>query len=262
MINLNNYLKRIEVNYHPQPTFDNLRLLMSQHLFNIPFENIDVLKGKYIKLDFECFSEKIIQNKQGGFCYELNGLFYLLLKELDFKVKLIAATVFNKDGEWAYPNSHAALLVNIDQPYLVDVGFGDSFLNPLPITGEIMEDESGKYRVNQVNSDYFLQKSFHDGWKTQYKFTVDNRELDYFIDACHFNQTSPDSIFTKGLIVTIPYQQGRATISSNSLTLKELQTTTKKVFKSKNQLIETIHQYANIPFEILAFLMEEPETNF
>src|SRR5215211_1320238 len=155
-MDLHTYLQRI--NYHGQqaPTAATLRDLHRAHLLAVPFENLDIHLGRPILLDQDALFDKIVRRRRGGFCYELNGLFALLLRELGFDVTLLAAGVARADGTFGPEFDHLTLLVTTDHQrttddrrppttddtqsaicnlqsaiWLVDVGFGDSFRAPL-----------------------------------------------------------------------------------------------------------------------------------
>lgn len=212
------YLKRFAAEKKEEATLDYLYHLQEQHMLHIPFENLDVIYKTPILLDVQHFYEKIVEHHRGGFCYELNGLFCWLLKQLGFNAHLISATVQKEDGSWALQDSHATILVHLDkQPYLVDVGFGDSIRKPIPLTGETVEDVSGAYRVEQLDSmTYDLQKQ-EKTWKTKYRFTTDEKKLEQFAPMCEFNQTSSDSPFTKTNLTTIATKTGRITLSGTTV---------------------------------------------
>src|SRR5699024_8775141 len=117
-----------------------LKELQKQHIITVIFEKLDVINKIHISLNIALYYQKVIEQKRGGFCYELNGLFHWLLQSLGFRCRLIAGTVKRPDGGWALSESHATQIVYLDQPYLVDVGFGDSARIPLPLSGEERED--------------------------------------------------------------------------------------------------------------------------
>jgi N-hydroxyarylamine O-acetyltransferase len=215
------YLARFHAEKRNIAGLDYLCYLQEQHMLHIPFENLDVIYKTPIVLDVKGFYEKIVERHRGGFCYELNSLFCWLLNELGFNAHLIAGTVQKEDGSWALKESHATILVHLDRPYLTDVGFGDSVRKPIPLTGETVEDASGVYRVHQLDdSTYDLQKR-ENGWKTQYRFTIEEKQLEQFAPMCEFNQTSPYSPFTKTNVTTIATNSGRITLSGTTLTITE-----------------------------------------
>lgn len=225
------YLKRLAVE-KSTPTLDYLSILQKNHMEKIPFENLDVTRKVKIELDLYRIYNKVIGQHRGGYCYELNGIFQQLLTELGFKSHLIACTV-NKQTGWAKPDTHAAILVQLDQAYLVDVGFGDSVRRPVPLTGEERTDVSGTYRVNQTAEGiYDLQRYEEQKWKILYRFSDLPKQIGEFAEGCTYNQTSPESTFTHGDIVTIATETGRVTLTG--LTVTE----TKNRQKSKWDLTE------------------------
>src|SRR6266540_1131840 len=92
------YLCRIHYRGGLAPTAAILRELHRAHLLTVPFENLDIHLGRPILLDQEALFDKIVTRRRGGFCYELNGLFALLLRELGFDVTLLSAGVAHADG--------------------------------------------------------------------------------------------------------------------------------------------------------------------
>src|SRR3989442_4850460 len=121
------YLKRIGYRGRVRPSADALRGLHRKHLLSIPFENLDIHLGRPIILSKKAFYDKIIREHRGGFCYELNGLFATLLDELGFKVSMLSARVARKGGRFSPNFDHMTLLVQLEQSWLLDGGFGDSF---------------------------------------------------------------------------------------------------------------------------------------
>src|SRR5262245_14904037 len=126
------YLGRVGYDGPVDVTPETLRRLHLAHLLAVPFENLDIHLGRPIVLDVDRIFEKIVRRRRGGFCYELNGLFAWLLGELGFDVELLSAQVL--DGGRLGPEfDHMTLLVEHEGRWLVDVGFGDSFLEPLAL---------------------------------------------------------------------------------------------------------------------------------
>ncbi|MEO6393687.1 MAG: arylamine N-acetyltransferase, partial [Pyrinomonadaceae bacterium] len=124
---LDRYLTRIGYAGSTEVSPQTLRDLQLAHLYSVPFENLDISAGRYIRLDLDRLFEKIVNERRGGFCYELNGLFSAMLRSLGFSVDRLAAGVANKSGGFGPKFDHLTLLVHLPEPYLADVGFGDSF---------------------------------------------------------------------------------------------------------------------------------------
>jgi N-hydroxyarylamine O-acetyltransferase len=131
------YLDRIEYRGPFDPNFEMLRQLHLAHLVHVPFENLSIHAHKPIVLNDSALFEKIVTRRRGGFCYELNGLFAALLRELGFEVAMLSAQVAGNQNEFSRDFDHMTLRVALNQEqWLADVGFGDSFNEPLPLVAD------------------------------------------------------------------------------------------------------------------------------
>jgi N-hydroxyarylamine O-acetyltransferase len=211
------YLKRIGYEGSRQPTVGTLRRLHRAHLLTVPFENLDVLLGRPIHLSLPALYDKIVLRRRGGFCYELNGLFAWLLEELGFPVERLSAGVFN--GPKPGPEfDHLFLLVELVQPYMVDVGFGDSFLEPLRLdSGEEEVQRGSAYRLLRSGPNRVLERLQEADWEPQYAFSLAPRRLDEFSAMCNYHQTSPESHFTQRATCSMATPEGRITLSNSRL---------------------------------------------
>ena len=221
-MNKENYLKRFNASLTQEHYLQNLTELQSLHMQNIPFENLDVIRRTPIYLNLESIYDKIVNQHRGGYCYELNGLFHWLLNELGFDAKLISATVQKPDGTWSKADTHAAILVELDTLYLVDAGFGDSTISPIPLGGERHTDHSGTYRVERFDEVYYdLIREKGETENILYRFSTEEQQLADFHEGCVFNQVSQDSPFTHDDLVTRATENGRITLSGTQLTRSE-----------------------------------------
>ncbi|MGE6370040.1 arylamine N-acetyltransferase family protein [Planococcus kocurii] len=222
MMNKEKYLARFNASAIQEYYLQDLTELQSLHMQNIPFENLDVIRHVPIYLNLEKIYEKIVNQRRGGYCYELNGLFHWLLSQLGYQAKLISATVQRPNGTWAKADTHAAILVEFDTLYLVDAGFGDSTVSPIPLGGERHTDHSGTYRIEKVDDVYYdLIRENEENEKVLYRFSTDEKQLVDFHEGCVFNQVSKDSSFTHNDLVTRATQNGRITLSDHQLTRSE-----------------------------------------
>src|SRR5262249_42653824 len=126
-VNVDAYLDRIAYRGPRDVSLETLRDLHRAHLLSTPFENLDIHASCPIVLDARHLYEKIVRRGRGGFCYELNGLFALLLRELGFRVTLLSAGVARDAGGFGPDFDHLALRVELETAWLADVGFGESF---------------------------------------------------------------------------------------------------------------------------------------
>ncbi len=222
-LNSQYYFTRFLAKRPAEPTLENLAFLQEKHMLHIPFENLDVISKTPIITDLERIFEKVVINLRGGFCYELNGLFGWLLREIGYDAHYVGATVKKPDGSWTIEGSHATNLVYLDgETYLVDVGFGDSVRKPVPLSGEVVQDVSGEYRALQIDEAHYDLQRFEDNqWQTLHRVSTVPKEFHEFAPMCEFNQTSPESPFTHKRLVTIATKEGRKTLSDSTLIVTE-----------------------------------------
>src|SRR5207253_2709812 len=168
------YLQRINYTGSLEPTARTLRGLQLAHLLAVPFENLGIHSGEPIILEDKALFDKIVVRRRGGFCYELNGLFASLLGALGFDIRMLSAQVANAEGEFGPEFDHMALLVTLEERWLVDVGFGDSFREPLRLDERgIQAQGEMAYRIVPEGSHLILmQRENNAKWKAQYRCTL------------------------------------------------------------------------------------------
>lgn len=212
------YLRRIEYDGPRQPSAVALRDLHRQHLFTVPFENLDIPLGAPIELDLELIYDKIVTRRRGGFCYELNGLFAQLLRALGFRVHLLSARVRREDGGFGPEFDHMLLKVDLEEPWLVDVGFGDSFVDPIEFHAGGADHVNGhRYAVLPLGDEWQLLREDEKGRTPLYAFRDIAFELRDFQGMCVFHQSSPESYFTKSWICSRATPAGRITLANMRL---------------------------------------------
>lgn len=210
------YLERINHDGPIAPTAETLRQLHVAHLLSVPFENLSIHSGEPIVLEDGALFEKVVRLRRGGFCYELNGLFAALLRALGFEVAMLSAGVANGEGELGPEFDHMALLVTLSERWLADVGFGDSFREPL-LLDERAEQIQGQhaYRIDEAGDDRFIlvQRSEGGEWNAQYRFDLEPHVYADYAGMCRHHQTSPESHFTRRRICSLATEEGRVTLS-------------------------------------------------
>ncbi len=228
------YLRRIAYAGSVEPSLETLRALHYAHLLAVPFENLDIHWGIPIVLDEARLFDKIVNRRRGGFCFELNGLFAALLRELGFRVSLLSGRVPIAENQTGPEFDHLTLRVELDISWLADVGFGESFIEPLPLLPNAqqlqrwayyaIDEHDGRWRVLRYAPEpgtVSAPASTAPEWRMLYDLTMTPRTLRDFEPMCQHHQTSPESHFTRRRIVSRLTPTGRITLTDNRLVLTE-----------------------------------------
>lgn len=245
------YLERINYQGSLAPTAETLRELQVAHLLAVPFENLSIHAGEPIVLEDEALFTKIVGRRRGGFCYEANGLFAALLRELGFDVAMLSAGVTNAEGGFGPDYDHMALMVSLEQRWLVDVGFGDSFLEPLLLDerGEQVQGERA-YRILPDGAHLILsRRDKGEEWEAQYRFTLQPHEYADYAEMCRYHQTSPRSHFTRARLCSRATREGRITLSEMRLI------TTSKDGGRQERILTGQEEYASVLREQFGIVM-------
>lgn len=228
------YLRRIGFAAPAVPSPSTLDALIAHHLQSVPFETIDIVRlRRPIVLDPLQHVRKIVQERRGGFCYELDGAFGWLLQQLGYRVTYGYGQWRTSDGRWVEPFDHMVLAVEVpesDTRWLADVGFGaDCPTVAIPIDAARacvvngrnghdyrslpLQDSSNRWRIETRQAD--------SDWRLVYEADLTPRQFADYADRCESLQTSPDSHFTHDLICSLPVAGGRATIGGGRFILTE-----------------------------------------
>jgi N-hydroxyarylamine O-acetyltransferase len=247
-MDVNTYLDRINYTGALAPSAETLCGLHVAHLLSVPFENLDIPLHRPIVLDEAALFDKIVERRRGGFCYELNGLFAWLLRELGFNVQMLSAGVMGRDGQFGPDFDHMTLLVTLEQRWLADVGFGDSFREPILLDERREQQQDGRaYRLHADGSRLILMQREGDGnWEAQYCFTLQPRQLGDYQEMCLYQQTSPQSSFTQRRICTRATPQGRITLSDMRLITMENGQRTERTLTDQTEYTDVLRQHFGI----------------
>ena len=193
------YVARVGYDGSLAPTVETLRALHRAHLTAIPYENLDIHLGRTLTLDRQAAFAKLVDDQRGGWCFEMNGTFGWVLESIGFDVRYVAGAVRRADRGARALDSHLVLIVTVDRPYMVDVGFGDGFFEPLPL-------EPGRYRQHSLtfgvsrDGEWWRVHNHEHGGAESYDFTLEPRSLESFADKCHELQTAADSSFVRATV--------------------------------------------------------------
>jgi N-hydroxyarylamine O-acetyltransferase len=198
-IDLDAYFARVGFAGPAEPTLATLAGLHLAHATHIPFENLDILLGRPIRLDLESLQAKIVGGRRGGYCFEQNTLFAAVLERVGFAVTPYAARV-RLGATRVSPRTHMTLQVDVaGAAYLADVGFGgECLLGPLPLAPGVETNQHGRvFQLLEDSGFWVLQLREGGSWEDLYAFTREPQLPVDFEVANHYTSTHPRSIFVQ-----------------------------------------------------------------
>ncbi|GAA0429886.1 arylamine N-acetyltransferase [Virgibacillus salarius] len=236
---INGFFKRIKYNGSTHISFNDIPTLMFQFAKHIPFENLDVINNERSQVSKHTLQQKLLDNPRGGLCYELNPLFYYVLREVGYNVKMIAASIIlPKNG---LQGTHISTILTYDErTYIVDVGFGSHLaLQPIPLTGETISSRTGNYRIVEQHDDkaiYALEKITNGKIEASYTFTLDAVDEEYLTKVKEIIKKDERSPFNRSILVTKLTEEGHITLTKDTIT--EI----RQGIKNKQEINPTVFQ--------------------
>ncbi|CUA04787.1 Putative N-hydroxyarylamine O-acetyltransferase [Escherichia coli] len=201
---LNHYFARINWLGAAAANIDTLRALHLKHNCTIPFENLDVLLPREIQLDDQSLEDKLVIARRGGYCFEQNGVFERVLRELGFNVRSLLGRVVLSNPPALPPRTHRLLLVELEgEKWIADVGFGGQTLTaPIRLMPDIMQTTPhGEYRLLQEGDDWVLQFNHHQHWQSMYRFDLCEQQQSDYVMGNFWSAHWPQSHFRHHLLM-------------------------------------------------------------
>jgi N-hydroxyarylamine O-acetyltransferase len=237
-MNLQTYLDRIEYTGSVQPNLQTLRAVHRAHLLRIPYENLDIHLGRTLTLEVRDAYQKIVLDGRGGWCFEMNGLLAWALREIGFEVRLLSGSVERTDLSGPPYGDHLVLLVMTEgQPFVADVGFGDGFLEPLPLQEAESVQRGFAYRLERVvfgTREHWVVYNHPRGGAKTYDFTLEPHDIQDFTSRCTWLQTAPESGFVKTTVCQKSTLDGFITLRGATLTSLTPHQETKRVLETQH----------------------------
>ncbi|MEO8114801.1 MAG: arylamine N-acetyltransferase [Phenylobacterium sp.] len=194
-MDLEAYFDRIGFRGEARADLETLRALHRGHLLAISYENLDVQLGRPVSTSAADAFDKLVTRRRGGWCYEMNGLLGAVLDEIGFKVTRLAGGVHRlARGDEAVGN-HLVLRVDLGEPWIADVGFGDGIREPFPLTAGVHSADGYDYRLERLDADWWRFHNHPLGGAPNFDFTLEPADPAHLAAKCQELQTSPQSIF-------------------------------------------------------------------
>jgi len=193
-----------------------------------------------------------VTRKRGGYCYEVNGVFALILQALGFQVQCLLARVL--DGfSTLRPRSHQLLLVTVeDEPWIADVGFGRNSLRaPLRLTSGVVDQQGpDTFRLwSEAGQTFVLQNLLEGHWHDLYAFTLEPFLPVDYLPLNHWHSTSPHSQFTQRKICTVPTATGRIVAVDTEFKIRTQERTHTIQARSPTEYVQSLHEYFGLEIE-------------
>lgn len=233
MPELREYLKRIGYRGTPRPDLPTLVELHRRHLLAIPYENLDVQLGRPIGLETGPIYEKLVLGRRGGWCYEMNGLLAWALEEIGFDVMRMAGGVGRAETGDAVFGNHLALRVELDEPYLSDVGFGDGIFEPVPIRAGGFTQRGLSFRLEPLDDGSWRLHSHPHAGAPSFDFRTEPCEPGVLERHSARLQTAAESTFRRVLVVERHVERGLVMLRGRVLRRLEEQGVAERVVQDR-----------------------------
>jgi N-hydroxyarylamine O-acetyltransferase len=221
-LQLDTYLRRVHLERTPNTDLGGLRELHHAQFFTIPFENFDVLAGRGVDLDPDIVFDKLVGNRRGGYCFELNGLMLRVLRTLGFDARPLLARVHLNDPPSS--RTHQLNLVRLGHDdWLMDVGFGAGGPRaPLPLREGSTDCGVAAFELRRQEPwGWMLRTSDAGRWKPSYSFDLSLVTQADIELGNHYTSTSPKTHFTRLATASLPTAGGRVSLRDDELTVIE-----------------------------------------
>jgi N-hydroxyarylamine O-acetyltransferase len=240
-LELSAYLHRIRFDGSVRPDLATLKAIHRAHQYAIPFENLDVQLRRPVVLDVEANYNKIVRQRRGGWCYEMNGVMGWALKQIGFEVMRVSGAVMRVLAGDAHLGNHLCLLVCLGEHYLVDVGFGGSLAEPLPLKASEREDRPYRLGLSEQGDDYWrFFEIAHGSDPFSFDFRAAPADEPLLARKCQFLQTDPASPFTQNLVVKRRTVDTQISLRGRVLQTIHAMRVDKKLLNSADELVATL----------------------
>jgi N-hydroxyarylamine O-acetyltransferase len=222
-IDLDAYFARIQWGGATVPTLETLAGLLRAHMRRIPFENLDVLLGRGVRLDTDALQAKLVNAHRGGYCFEHATLFAVVLEALGFAPVRHSARVVLVAPRNESPRTHMFLTLSLPEGrFVVDPGFGSLAPGvPLPLDdGAAARTESQTHWMVRDDQYWVLRAPTDEKVVDCWVSTLEADNPIDFVVANHYTSTHPDSSFVNRIMLRALTDDGRVSVMNRDVTIR------------------------------------------
>ena len=223
----------------PRPDLDTLTRLHRGHVDNIVYENLDVQLGRTVTRRPLDIFDKIVTRHRGGWCYEMNGLLSWALGEIGFEVTHLAGGVMRAALGEAVVGNHLVLLVQLDRPYIADVGFGDGLIEPVPLEQGPIRQRRLRFQFEDLGQGWWRFHNDPGGGAPSFDFEIKQADESLLDERCAWLQSDPQSPFVLNAVVQRHLPDGLAIMRGRTLKLLGAETTARNL-STADEYVETL----------------------
>ena len=245
VFDLDAYCARINYTGSREVSLATLKALHYSYVHSVPFENLDIHLGQPISLEPSDLFTKIVTRKRGGYCYEVNSFFAMILRSFGFDVQCLLARVLHGSST-IRRRSHQLLLVTVEnQPWIADVGFGSCCLRePLLLNSDAIQKQGpDQFKLRADAGMYILAAMFGGRWQDLYSFTLEPFLLEDYEPYNYWNSNSPRVRWTQQKVCTIPTKDGRVVAVDWEFKIHSGQNTDIIQAKNHGEYCELLQEY-------------------
>ncbi|GAA4420633.1 arylamine N-acetyltransferase [Bremerella cremea] len=251
-LDLDAYFSRIAYTGSREVSVETLHGIVERHVLTIPFENLDPLMQRPVRLDSASIQQKLIHDRRGGYCFEQNGLLLLALETLGFEVRPLSARVkIGYPREQVTPRTHLIVRIELEgMSWLADVGVGG--LSPTAalrlVTDEPQPTPHETRRIVKSGSLYYHQALLQGEWQDLYEMTLEEMPLIDREVANWFTSTHPGSRFRNLLMVSRAAPDGvRLTMLNDEFSIRDANGVAKKhLIGSKQEMLDLLAEHFGV----------------
>ncbi len=214
---LDAYLARIGIDRPVSLDAESLSRLHRAHLMAFTWEALDAFMGWPSSVAPTAAFAKMVEGRRGGWCYEMNGLLGAALAALGFRVTRLCGGVDRaKMGDLAIGN-HLTLRIDLDRPYLAEVGLADAIVEPVPLEVGPISQRGFDFSIMPADGGWLRFHNHAHGLAPSFDFRPDHSDEAAIAATFGWLTQDPGSPFTNALAILRHTADGYTALQNDCL---------------------------------------------